>query len=63
MTQAEKQKRVLEYIERGKEIGTKEHTKTETLGISQIKGNRQIPQRVAKGGKVCHTIGVQGSTP
>lgn len=38
MTQAEKQKRVLEYIERGKEIGTKEHTKTETLGISQIKG-------------------------
>lgn len=25
--------------------------------------NRQIPQRVAKGGKVCHTIGVQGSTP
>ena len=27
------------------------------------KRNRQIPQRVAKGGKVCHTIGVQGSTP
>lgn len=31
--------------------------------LQEIKGNRQIPQRVAKGGKVCHTIGVQGSTP
>ena len=27
------------------------------------KRNRQIPQCVAKGGKVCHTIGVHGSTP
>lgn len=40
MTQADKKKRVLEYIERGKEIGTTEHVKTEPIGISQIKGPR-----------------------
>lgn len=40
MTQADKKKRVLEYIERGKEIGITEHVKTEPIGISQIKGPR-----------------------
>lgn len=38
MTQADKKKRVLEYIKRGEEIGEKENIKAESIGLSQIKG-------------------------